>query len=601
MPTLHVLGADGRERAIALSRRITTLGSGPESDVLLADASLPGTALHIHFDGRDFNAACHGGAELHLNGKRKLSARLSDGDRLRLGTTELRFTLRDLAASAPAPERGLLEAMEGLVRFSERLLAASDLPRLLDELLDALLEATHAEKGFLILLEEGRMVVKAARNLARERIAGAVGRASDSIVQRVMESRRPVIVADALHDAHWSSSSSVVNLKLCSVLCAPLLRQGESLGVIYLGNDSVVSLFERRDLEVLTVFASQASLLVQNALLLQGLRQENEELRESVERQRFGELVGSGPSMGEVFRRIERVAPTEVAVLVTGEPGTGKALVAREIHRRSARAAAPFAVLSCAAAPPELLEAELFGTSRGASAGREGKLLAARGGTLLLEAVSELTPELQARLQRALQEGVPGRPGGAAGEPLDVRLVSTTQEDLGEAVRSGRFRADLHDALDGVTIALPSLAQRGDDVLVLARFFLTRYARELGSRARHFTPEALAALRHHAWAGNIRELESRVRKAVVLCEGMLVSPGDLELGPESKAPVVPLAEAKEAFQRRYIDEVLARNGGNRTRTARDLDVDPRTIFRHLEKLDRGGTQHLDPGEAQEKP
>ena len=244
--------------------------------------------------------------------------------------------------------------------------------------------------------------------------------------------------------------------------------------------------------------------------------------------------------------------------------------------------------VSCGAMPGELLAVELFGAPRpaGAAAGREGKLAAAAGGTLVLEEVGELPPELQARLLQALQErALPGGDEGR-GAPLDVRLVATTHEDLLEAVQAGRFRQELLYLLDGVSIALPPLRQRGDDVLVLARFFLQRYARALSAAATHFMAEALVALRRHGWPGNIRELEARVRKAVVLCDGALVTPGDLELGPESLAPVVPLAEAKEDFQRRYIDEVLARNGGNRTRTAKDLGVDPRTIFRHLEKIDR---------------
>ena len=157
----------------------------------------------------------------------------------------------------------------------------------------------------------------------------------------MVETGRPLVVADALHDAEWSGSSSVVNLKLCSVMCAPLMQKGELFGVIYLGNDNVVSLFDERALEVLTVFAAQASLLVQNALLLDALRRENVALREAVTTRRYGDLVGSGASMREVFRRIEKVATTDISVLITGETGTGKELVAREIHRRSARASGP--------------------------------------------------------------------------------------------------------------------------------------------------------------------------------------------------------------------------------------------------------------------
>ncbi|MFL5271862.1 MAG: sigma 54-interacting transcriptional regulator [Anaeromyxobacteraceae bacterium] len=602
MAALVVKTADGRERVVALARRITSVGRSAENDLSLPDDGLAATALHIHSDGREYSAVCHAGAEMEVNGRRRVTARLADGDRIRLGASELVFSLRAAVqpAQTPAPAAARVEAMEGLVRFSERLLGASDLPKLVDELLDAVLELTHAEKGFVILLEGGRMEVKAARNLARETIEDAVARVSDSIVQRVASTRRPVIVADALHDAQWSSSSSVVNLKVCSVMCAPLTRQGEVFGVLYLGNDSVVSLFAERDLEALTVFAAQASLLVQNALLLEGLRRENEALRKAVAESQFGEIIGAGASMREVYRRIEKVAATDVSVLVQGETGTGKELVAREIHRRSPRAAGPFVAVNCGAIPEALLESELFGHVRGAFTGaiatRPGKFQASHGGTLFLDEIGDMPPQLQVKLLRALQERTVTKVGDTRAEVVDLRVVAATNRVLEEEIRAGRFREDLYYRLNVISIGLPPLRDRGDDVVVIARFFLAKYAREFASQARGFAPAAAVALRKYAWPGNIRELENRVKKAVVLADRPLVAPEDLDLGPDALAPVLPLAQAKEEFQKRYINEVLDRNAGNRTKTAKDLGVDPRTIFRHLEKQDaeRRGVNPPDP-------
>ncbi|HET9598996.1 MAG TPA: sigma 54-interacting transcriptional regulator, partial [Anaeromyxobacteraceae bacterium] len=550
MATLLVRGADGRERPVALSRRITTVGRGPENDVVLSDPALPETALHVLFDGREFEAAAHGGAEMEVNGRRRLSVRLAEGDRIRVGAFELVFTQRAAPAAEPVPARvapsraaARVEALEALLRFSERLLAAKDLSRLLDELLDAVLEATHAEKGFLILIEDGQLEVKAARNLARETIENAVSRVSDSIVQRVATTGKAVVVADALHDGEWSSSSSVVNLKLCSVMCAPLMREGAPFGVLYLGNDSVVSLFGEDDLAALTVFTAQASLLVQNALLLQGLRRENEALKQAVAETGFGGLIGAGASMREVYRRIEKVASTDVSVLVAGETGTGKELVAREIHRRSPRSGGPFVAVNCGAIPEALLESELFGHVRGAFTGavatRSGKFQAAEGGTLFLDEVGDLPLALQPKLLRALQERAVTRVGDHRAEPVDLRVVAASNKVLEEEIRAGRFREDLYYRLNVVTIALPPLRERGDDVVVIARFFLQKYAREFSSRTRGFAPAALQALRRYAWPGNIRELENRVKKAVVLAEKPMVGPEDLDLGPESLAPVMP--------------------------------------------------------------
>ncbi len=591
MAFLRVRTSDGQERDVLLQKRLTSLGRGPENDVHVGDASLPETALHIHFDGRDYNAACHGGATMAVNGRRKVSARLADGDRIELGGAEISFSTGEPAAAGAAavPAAGRVEAMRSLVRFSERLLAASDMHRLLDELLDAALEVTHADKGFLILFEEGESVVQAARNLARENIEDAVSRVSDSIIRRVRETRRPVVVADALHDADWSSSSSVVNLKLCSVMCAPLMLKGDVLGALYLGNDSVVSLFDEKDLEVLTVFTAQASLLVQNAMFLEGLRRENEALKEAMQSRQYGEIVGTGPSMREVLRRIEKVASTDVSVLVTGETGTGKELVASEIHRRSPRATGPFVAVNCGAIPESLLESELFGHTKGAFTGavatRLGKFQAASGGTLFLDEVGDMPPALQVKLLRALQERTVTKVGDTRAEAVDIRVIAASNKVLEEEIAAGRFREDLYYRLHVVSIALPPLRERGEDVVVLARWFLQKFAREFGSRARGFARGALVALRRYPWPGNIRELENRVKKAALLADRPLVDAADLDLGPESFAPVLPLAQATEEYRNRYIGEVLERNAGNRTKTAKDLGVDPRTIFRHLERMD----------------
>jgi transcriptional regulator with GAF, ATPase, and Fis domain len=583
---LVLKGEGGANRVVPLTRRITTVGSDPASDLHIDDPTLPATAFHVLADGNAHTVAAHSGLDLTVNGRRRTTTRLAPGDVLRAGRHEIVFSPPAVPVPASTAPRE-----DPLVRFSRRLLEAGSLDTLLDALLDALLEVTRAEKGFVIEVVDGNPVVRAARNVTPGNVEDAVSRVSDTIVQKVLATRRPLVVADALHDAEWSGSASVVNLRLQSVMCAPLTARGEVFGAIYLGNDSVRNLFDARSLETLTVFASQASLLLQNALLLRDLRRENEELREAIDGRRYGELVGAGASMREVYRRIEKVAPTDVTVLVQGETGTGKELVAREIHRRSARAAGPFVAVNCAAIPEGLLESELFGHVKGAFTGavatRAGRFQAASGGTLFLDEIGEMPPSLQVKLLRAIQERVVQRVGDARAEPVDIRVVAATNRNLEDEVRTGRFREDLYYRLHVVTIALPPLRERGDDVTVLARWFLQRYAEEFESRARSFAPGAVAAIRKYRWPGNIRELENRVKKAAVLADGPLVTAEDLDLRQEALEPALPLAEAIEAFRKRYISEVLERNGRNRTKTAKDLDVDPRTIFRHLEKLDPG--------------
>ncbi|MGO9831728.1 MAG: sigma-54 interaction domain-containing protein, partial [Myxococcaceae bacterium] len=356
-----------------------------------------------------------------------------------------------------------------------------------------------------------------------------------------------------------------------------------------LGTDRFRGGFDAQALDLLTIFAAQASLLLQNALLLDELRLDVAELRDRLQQQRYGELVGACEGMRDVYRRVDKVAPTDITVLLEGETGTGKELIAREIHRRSPRADGPFVSLNCGAIPETLLEAELFGHARGAFTGavssRLGRFQTASGGTLFLDELGEMSPALQVKLLRALEEKQVTRLGDSRPEAVDLRVVAATHRVLLEEVRRGTFREDLYYRLNTLALRLPPLRERGDDVLVLARYFLGIFASEYKSRARGFSPLALSAMRKYGWPGNVRELKNRIQRAVVLAERAVLRPEDLELDARDASPVVPLARAREEFQRRYIEEVLERNGGNRTQAARELGVDPRTVFRFLERLE----------------
>ncbi len=374
----------------------------------------------------------------------------------------------------------------------------------------------------------------------------------------------------------------------------PLLERGTLIGVIYVGNDHVAQLFDESSLEVLTIFASQASLLIRNALLVNELQIDNRSLQERIERMRFGEILGASPVMQDVFRKVQKVAGTDISVLVTGETGTGKELIARELHNRSPRIKGPFVSINCGAIPENLLESELFGYVRGAFTGAVGNKLgrfqAANKGTLFLDEIGEMPVSLQVKILRALQDRVVLRVGDTVPENIDIRVVAATNRDLETEIKAQRFREDLYYRLNVVHLHLPPLRDRGDDIVVLARYLLGRYAPEYGNKVRGFSPSAIAAVKRHRWPGNIRELENRIKKAAVLADKALLGPEDLGLNPDELPPILPLTEARERWQREYINEVLELNGGNRTKTARDLGVDPRTIFRHLEKEEAGGDE-----------
>jgi transcriptional regulator with PAS, ATPase and Fis domain len=293
--------------------------------------------------------------------------------------------------------------------------------------------------------------------------------------------------------------------------------------------------------------------------------------------------------MKDVYRKIDKVCATDISVLITGETGTGKELIAREIHKRSPRAKGAFVTINCGAIPENLLESELFGHVRGAFTGavntRMGRFQAAHGGTIFLDEIGEMPPQLQVKILRALQEKQVTKVGENRADNVDIRVVAATNKVLEEEIKKGTFREDLYYRLNVVTLKLPPLRERGEDIGVIAKYFLARYAREFNSRARGFTPTATVAMKKYGWPGNVRELENRIKKAVVLADKALVGADDMDLRPENLEPIMPLAQAKEEFQKRYINEVLDRNSGNRTKTAKDLGVDPRTVFRHLEKLE----------------
>ena len=312
-------------------------------------------------------------------------------------------------------------------------------------------------------------------------------------------------------------------------MCVPLLERGNVLGVIYVGNDHVAELFDQSHLEVMMVFAAQASLLVRNALLVNELKLDNRSLHDRIEQIRFGEILGASPRMQEVFRKVQKVATTDISVLITGETGTGKELIARELHGRSPRAKQAFITINCGAIPENLLESELFGHVRGAFTGavsnKTGRFQAADRGTLFLDEIGEMPLALQVKILRALQEKVVVRVGDTNAESVDIRILAATNRELDAEIKAGRFREDLYYRLNVVNLHLPPLRDRGDDIVVLARYMVGRYAPEYGNTVRGLTPNAIAAIKRHRWPGNIRELENRIKKAVVLADKALLGPG----------------------------------------------------------------------------
>jgi two-component system, NtrC family, response regulator len=320
------------------------------------------------------------------------------------------------------------------------------------------------------------------------------------------------------------------------------------------------------------------------------LEQEHRELQKQVHGEIFEKMLGTSPDMLKVFEMIQRVATTDAPVLILGESGTGKELAARAVHSRSERRDGPFVAIDCGAIPENLLESELFGHERGAFTGahiqRRGRIEASQKGTLFLDEVGELSPHLQAKLLRFLQEQRIERVGGREGIHVDARVLAATNTDIDQAIKDGRFREDLYYRLGVVNIFMPPLRERNNDILMLARAFLQQFAAENKKRIDSFTPQAIQAMERHNWPGNIRELENRIKRAVIMTDGRKVTPANLEL-TFLRYQGQSLKKAREALEKDMVLRALMRNNGHLTRTASELGISRPGLYDLMNRLGIG--------------
>src|SRR5439155_9636102 len=377
-----------------------------------------------------------------------------------------------------------------------------------------------------------------------------------------------------------------------SVLCAPMMIFGEALGAIYLERSSLEGPFEDAHLQVITAVGSIAALALENLRHWERLKEENQTLKAEVNLEH--NMVGIGARMKEVFEFVRRVAATDATVLIEGESGTGKELVARAIHSNSGRAENPFVAINCAAIAENLLESELFGHEKGsftgASAQKKGKIEMAEGGTLFLDEISELAPELQAKLLRVLQEREFERVGGTRPIALDIRLIAATNKRLSEAIEAGEFRNDLYYRLNVVTLTMPALRERSEDIPQLAEHFLAKASRKCKMKERELSAESKACLMKYHWPGNVRELENAIERAVVLGPGRVILPEDLpetvlEAGwTEADGPAKYHQSVKE-MKRQMIVLALQQAKGSYQEAAKMLGIHPNSLLRLMRNLD----------------
>jgi two-component system NtrC family response regulator len=328
----------------------------------------------------------------------------------------------------------------------------------------------------------------------------------------------------------------------------------------------------------------ELGLIVARAFHLHGIEAENRRFESDGNMAVLGSMISGAPEMLKVAKTIEKIATAGVSVMLLGGSGTGKELLARAVHEKSGRSSAAFVAINCAAIPENLLESELFGYERGAFTGavkaNVGKIELAEGGTLFLDEVGDIPLALQVKLLRFLQERVIERIGGRQPIPVDTRIVCATHQDLEAMIAEGRFREDLYYRLAEVVVKIPSLAERPGDAVLLARHFVNLFAREMNPKVQGLMPEAIAAIDSYAWAGNVRELENRIKRAVIMTDGKMIAAEDLDLPrTNGDAPAtINLRAAREVADRRAIRQAMARTDNNISGAAKLLGISRPTLY-----------------------
>jgi Nif-specific regulatory protein len=497
-------------------------------------------------------------------------------------------TSRPLEAT-PTDDRTVRD-LEALVKISAIVNVSSTLEDLERALLDSIFEVVPAERGTILLAGarpgEFNPILGRVRS-GNQQNPIAISR---TVVNRVLTERVALLANGLLEAAASERTESQEFGQLASVLCVPLGFRDDPRGVLYLDTCDPGARFNEKDLRLVTAVASVAALAVKNLQRVERLEDENDRLRADLAH----EMVGESPPLREIEKAIAKVASTSSTVLIRGESGTGKELAARAIHRLSPRARGPFTAINCAALTEALLESELFGHEKGAFTGaiaqKKGKLEVTDGGTLFLDEVGELAPALQAKLLRVLQEQEFERVGGTRPIKVDVRLIAATNKDLEEAIRDRSFRQDLYYRLNVVSLRMPALRERREDIPLLASYFVREYSAKVKRNVMGLSAEARACLLAYDWPGNVRELANAIERAVVLGSTDVVLPEDL---PETLLEAPPIApsgglgyhDAVREAKKQLILKALDEAGGSYVEAAKLLGMHANYLHRLVRNLD----------------
>ena len=540
---------------------------------------------------------------------------LQHGDRVRIGesqffflyedtdepkrTSEIRFDDSEVVSGATVRMTygdvlGLMARdLSVLMKVSTTINAIRGLQELQERLLELIFEVVPSKHGAILLNgEPGDPKSEFSSIFGLDRLYGPSQKitVSSTVVRRVLKDNAALLVSDAENNEALHTDS-LIAAHSRSLLCVPLIMLDRTLGVIYLDTDVPDVRFDEDHLQLVTAIAAIAAVAIQNARHIETLENENRRLIADANLEH--NMVGESSPMQQVYQLVSRVAASESTVLILGESGTGKELAARAIHNSSKRATKPFVAVNCAALAESLLESELFGHERGAFTGalnqRKGRLEVADGGTIFLDEIAELSPALQTKLLRVLQEREFERVGGTHSIKIDIRVIAATNQDLDVAIAKGTFRQDLFFRLNVVELTMPALRERVEDIPMLANYFAAKYSEKCNRRVLGISADTQKLLQAYEWPGNVRELENAIERAIVMGTTEDILPEDLpEAILEANAPEALAAsgyhECVTDRKKQLILDAMKKSEGSFTAAAKSLGLHPNYLHRLVRNL-----------------
>jgi len=611
-PRLAAISGKLKGAIFALNEESLTIGRETGADLCIADASV--SRRHSKIENQETGFVITDLESLNgtfVNDLPVRSRRLEHGDRVRIGDSQFLFLMHEGDATSKSSDVRIDEAhvvsgstvqirfddaiyqmtrdLSALMKISTEINSIRGLDNLLERLLDLLFEVVPAERGAILLTDESSFETSLVFGLDRVYGKDAAVNVSRTIVQQVLRDGVALLANDAPSESGLVTDS-LIEARTHSVMCVPLILFDRKLGVIYLDSTVTRDHFNREHLQLVTAIAGIAAVAIENARQFEWLETENERLRTDVNIEH--NMVGESAAMQRVYHFISKVAPTDATVLISGESGTGKELAARAIHRNSKRAQKPFMAVNCAALNESLLESELFGHEKGSFTGafaqKKGRLEIADGGTVFLDEIGELTPPLQVKLLRVLQEREFERVGGTVTINVDLRVIAATNKNLEEAIEMGQFREDLYYRLNVVSLEMPGLRERREDIMLLANYFAAKFGARSNRKLKGFSAEARNCLIAYDWPGNVREVENTIERAVVLGTTEWILPEDLpeavlemrETGGSTTTYHAAVVQNKKQIILRALEEA----NKNHTEAARLLGIHPNYLQRLIRNL-----------------